>query len=316
MGNSDLEVSVVGFGTWPLGGTQYGSIDPDQCMEALFQAIEKGLTLVDGAAVYGNGRAEKVLGKYMDSIRQKIVLVTKCGLDWDDDAGTEWRDASPKRIKEGMDESLERLNTDYVDLFLLHYPDREVPIQKSIEALLEVRESGKARSIGVSNFTLEEMKQVVEVGEGECITNQVPYNMLNRRHEQDLFPYCMEHGIGIMTHGSLCSGLLTGTMTPETTFQSWDWRSQSSGFRGESFLTSLRVVNNLKEVAESLNKTLPQLALNWAAHVSGVSTALFGVRTVPELEENLGAVDWTIPPEARQLIEQILTETPTIVPSG
>jgi aryl-alcohol dehydrogenase-like predicted oxidoreductase len=314
MGDSSLRVPVMGFGTWALGGTQYGPIDAEQCMEALYRAIEYGVTLVDTAAVYGNGRAEKVLGKYMDTIRNDIVLVTKCGLDWDDEAGTEWRDGSRKRILEGIDESLERLQTSYVDLLLLHYADPKVPIQESIEALLEVRASGKARHVGVSNFNRGQIEEAIKVG--GCIANQVPYNMLNRKLEKELFPLCAAHGIGVMTHGSLCSGLLSGAITPETTFEAWDWRSKQPGFRGEALLANLRLADRLKEVAVSLGKTLPQLALNWVINTPGVTTALFGVRTLAELEDNVGAVGWSIPEEHRLQILEILKETSPSVPIG
>jgi len=308
MGQCGLRVSAIGFGTWELGGTQYGPIDEGEAVKAIYRALELGVTCIDTAPAYGHGHAEEVLGRALGPRRKEVVLVTKCGLDWKEDKRI-YRDSSPARIIAGAEESLKRLQTDYVDLYLVHWPDPERPLDEAMKALQEVRRSGKARYVGVSNFHVHQME--VGLKFGALAANQVGYNLFDHRPEQEVIPFCRENGIGIMAYGPLAYGLLTGTFTPETKFAEWDWRSSGRAFGQalftlENFPKNLAVVEMLKGVARAVGKTLPQLAVNWVLREPAVAVALTGARRPQEIEENVGAVGWKLSEGDLKRIEEAM----------
>jgi aryl-alcohol dehydrogenase-like predicted oxidoreductase len=202
------------------------------------------------------------------------------------------RDSSRANLLSEIDASLRRLGTDYVDLYLIHWPDKDTPFAESMAALQEILQSGKARAVGVSNFQSGQIRECRALA--PLIANQVGYNLFDRRWEHEVFATCRELGIGIMAYGSLCHGLLTGTMTPATSFVDWDWRSRGSVFgqklfEGENLLRNLQVVEQLKELAQSRSTTLPRLALSWVLANPAVSVALVGFRTPAEVEDLLRA---------------------------
>jgi myo-inositol catabolism protein IolS len=294
MGNSDLTVSAIGFGCWPMGGTQYGPVDEADESRAVQHALDRGITLFDTAPAYGHGHAEEVLGRALGRRRGEAIVVTKCGLVWDAAADRFRRDSSRANILTEIDASLRRLGTDYLDLYLIHWPDVATPFAESMETLQEIVRAGKARYVGVSNFQADQIRECRE--RAALVANQVGYNLFERRWERDVFATCRERGIGIMAYGSLCHGLLTGAWTPGSTFVDWDWRSRGSAFgqklfEGENFLKNLKVVERLKEVARAKGTTLPCLALTWVLHNPAVGVALVGFRTPAEVDDSLTATD-------------------------
>ena len=298
LGKFELTMSVIGIGTWELGGNQYGPIDEGEAVAAIHRGLDLGITCVDTAPAYGHGHAEEVLGNALGSRRKDIVLVTKCGLDWDADKRI-YRDGSPARIVGGLEESLRRLRTDYVDLFLVHWPDTERPLEPTMRAMQDILASGKARFIGVSNFNVEQMQ--IGLAAGPLHSHQMGYNLFDRRVEKQIMPFCAENGMGIMVYGSLCYGLLTGTWTPETTLLDWDWRSKGLAFgqpifQGENLLRNLEVVEKLKGIASARGVTMPQLAMNWVLHNPAVTVGLTGPRKASEIEDTLGAIGWELTP--------------------
>ena len=308
LGDSGLVVSAVGLGTWELGGTQYGPIDEGEAVRAIRRALELGITCFDTAPAYGNGHAEEVLGKALGADRKGIVLVTKCGLDWDQE-GRIYRNGSRERVVAGIEESLRRLGTDYVDLYLVHWPDLERPIEETMRALQDVLASGKARYVGVSNFSVEQMQAGLALG--PLHAHQMGYNLFDRRVEKEIMPFCERHGIGVMSYGSLSYGLLTGTFTPETRFVDWDWRSKGRAFgqpifEGDNFLRNLRVVDDLRQVAQARGVTLPQLAMNWVLRKPIVGVGLTGPRKPSEIEDTVGAVGWSLSGEELARIDEIM----------
>jgi len=237
------------------------------------------------------------------------MLVTKCGIRWAEGGKRVW-DGSRNSILKEIDESLTRLRTDYVDLYLVHYPPSRLgtPLEETIAALEEIRQSGKARYIGVSNYGLEDLRASVDLG--QITANQLVYNLFDRRNEE-VITFAKAHGVGIMTHGSLSSGLLAGAFTEDTVFDEHDWRRHGMVrglplMKGENFAKNLKVVEELKEVARSLGKTMPQLAVNWVLSNPGVTVALTGCRDVREIEENVGATGWTLSNEDKTRIEEIM----------
>ena len=221
-GNSDLETSVVGFGGWPMGSGHYGSFDEEQVVAAIHRSIDLGVTLFDTAPVYGWGEGEKLLGKAIAGRREEIVLVSKCGITWEapgfeQRGGAHGRNSSRESLSKLLDESLARLGTDYLDLLLVHWPDESRPMSEPMEAFVDFHKQGKIRYGGVSNHNPQQMAECLEVF--PIITNQVGYHLFDIRTEPEIIPFCRDNGMGIMAYGSLAHGLLTGTMTPETTFE-------------------------------------------------------------------------------------------------
>ena len=311
-GNSDLETSAIGFGGWPMGSGHYGSFDEQQVIRAIHRSIELGVTLFDTAAIYGWGEGEKLLGRAIAGRRDQIVLVSKGGLVWDQPGlGGEVRprDSSRETLARGLDESLSRLGTDYLDLLLIHWPDEERPMSEPMEAFAEFQKQGKIRYGGVSNHSPQQMAECLDVF--PIITNQVGYHLFDLRTEPEIIPFCRDNGMGIMAYGSLAHGLLTGTMTPDTTFEEDDWRRGLSAFgqplfQGEHFIANLKKVDALKEMAAAKGFSVAQLALAWVASEPTVSVALAGTRRPEEMEENAAAGDWEMSPEDREEIRAVM----------
>ena len=316
-GNTDLTCSTLGFGTWELGTTQYGDIDVDEAVRAVHMAIDHGVTLFDTAEVYGPYTSEELLARGLGERRKDIVLVTKVGFVISDDpavrgdAAIVGRDASAANITEHTDGCLKRLNTDYVDLMLIHWPDLKTPHEETIGALEALKEAGKIRHYGVSNYDVPMMKACQSVG--RLAANQVGYNLFDRRMEAAVLPYCLEQGVGFMAYGSLGFGLLTGALSPDTQFADNDWRRHGNAFglplfERENFLKALRVTERLKDVAAGYGKSVAQLALAWVLSHPAVTVGLVGMRNERELQENIAAVDWRLSASDGAEIDRIFAE--------
>lgn len=294
MGGSDLEVSAIGFGCWELGGTNYGPIDEAAAVAAIQRAIDLGVTLIDTAPGYGFGHSEEVLGRALGARRKDVVLVSKTAVSWDPVTFTRKMDSRYSTVKRINEESLRRLGTDYLDLLLIHWPDVDTPLEETMRALNDLRQEGKARYVGVSNFTSYELRE--SRTHAPICANQVGYNLFDRRWEREMFPTAQALGIGVMAYGPMAHGLLTGAMGRGTTFQPTDWRSSGvlfgqSLFSAENLPHNLELVERLKGIAQRLDTTLPRLALAWVLRQPAVSVALSGCRTVAEIEENVRALE-------------------------
>jgi len=310
-GNTDLVASAVGFGTWEMSTTMYGHIDVDEAARAVNMAIDRGITLFDTAEVYGPYHSEELLAKALGNRRNEIVLVTKVGFDYDDTPQVIGRNSKKAHIIEHTDDCLRRLNTDFVDLMLIHWPDHDTPIEETMEGLEELKQSGKIRHYGVSNFNIDMMEECEKYG--HIAANQVGYNMYDRRMESRVLPWCQANGVGYMAYGSLGFGLLTGAFTPDTTFEEGDWRRSGNAFnlplfQEEHFRKEVEVTNRLVELADGYNKTVAQLALAWVLDHPAVSCALVGMRNERELEENVAATDWKLNEEIRTGINEIFED--------
>jgi len=291
MGSSDLEVSVIGFGCWEIGG-RYGSFDEQEVIDAVHRAVDLGVTLFDTALGYGAGKSEELLGRALGSKRKDVIVVTKGALPTRP-GQKERRDARYASIMQDIEDSLRALRMDYVDLYLQHWPDPETPIEESMRALEEIRRSGKARYVGVSNFhphMLVEARKTAPI-----VTNQVGYNLFDRRWERQMFPTARELGIGIMAYGPMAHGLLTGAFTKDTAFDENDWRRNGVIFGQRLFAPehlgrNVEVVEQLKDVARDLDTPLAPLAIAWTLRDPIVAVALSGTRRRQEIEENVRAV--------------------------
>ena len=286
-------------------------------VRAVEMAIDHGITLYDTAEVYGPYTSEELLAKGLGTHRQDIVLVTKVGFTYDDSgsksgsSAVTGRDASPDHVIKRTEGCLQRLGTDYLDLLLIHWPDHKTKHEDTMEALEQLKASGKIRHYGVSNYNVEMMEACEQYG--HLTANQVGYHMFDRRVENGVLPFCESQGIGYMAYGSLGFGLLSGALTPETTFVDWDWRSSGKAFglplfEHEDFLRELKVVERLKTFAADHGKSVPQLALAWLLGQKAVSVGLVGMRNEKELVENVAAADWRLLDSEREQIDRIFEE--------
>ena len=298
VGRSELVVSAVGFGCWPMGGSQYGPVDERELTAAVHRALSVGITCFDTAPVYGHGHADEVLGRSLGAHRQDVVVVSKVGLVWDPDHphDTISRDGSAAEVLDGiggLNSSLKRLQTDYIDLLLVHWPDTGTAFEETMAALMDARQQGKVRYLGVSNFTTDQIMSCLP--HAPLVANQVGYHLFDRRWEHHVFPTCRQFGLGVVAYGSLAHGLLTGTMTPDMDFDSLDWRRRRDTFGQDLFSPAnlrqnLAVVEQLQQVAQRHRATLPQLALAWVLRHPAVSLALVGFRRPQEVTDGLGAL--------------------------
>jgi len=311
MGDTDIVCSSIGFGTWEMSTTMYGDIDINESSKAVNTAIDHGITLFDTAEVYGPFHSEELLAKALGNRRKEITLVSKVGFHYTDEGRITGTDSTYDNVIKRAEGCLKRLQTDVVDLLLIHWRDHNTSLDETMRALVQLQKDGKIRYYGVSNFDIAMMEECQKYG--NLATNQVGYHMFDRRMEKEVLPYCLEKKIGFMGYGTLGFGLLTGAFTPETTFARNDWRSYMSAFglplfEGEHFVKELKVGKRLAELANGHGKSLAQLAIAWVLGQPAVSVALVGMRNEKEMKENVAAAEWRLTPEDRAEIDRIFTE--------
>ena len=281
------------------------------------KALELGINFFDTAQAYGFGLSERMLGEALRpelrSQRDKIMLATKGGLRMEGD--TLLRDASARWLRQGVEQSLRNLGVDYIDLYQVHWPDPNTPIEETASALDALVQEGKIRYVGVSNYNLEQMRAFERTRKLDAL--QPPYSLFRRDIEREILPYCEAADIGVLVYGPLAHGLLGGAFTPQTTFAPDDWRSKSKDFHGDSFQRNVAVVEHLKPLAERWGITIAQLAIAWvlagSKPQSAVDVAIVGARTPEQLEQTALAGDRHLTQQTLQEIERIMREA---VPIG
>ncbi|MCD1649328.1 aldo/keto reductase [Marinobacter adhaerens] len=305
-GNTDIQVTPVGLGTWAIGGWMWGGTDEAQSIETIHRAIDKGIGLIDTAPVYGFGRSEEIVGKALaDGRRDQVALATKVALNWNDDHDKVWRDSTASRIEREVENSLKRLQTDRIDIYQVHWPDPKTPMEETARALEKLYQAGKIRAIGVSNFTPSQMDELQKNVPLHSL--QPPYNLFERDIEQEILPYCRENGIATITYGGLCRGLLTGKMREDTQFTGDDLRKNDPKFQGERYRQYLNAVAELDAFAkERYQKNVLALALRWLVDQPGVTTALWGARRPDQLDPVDEIDGWSLDKDAMAEIDGIL----------
>jgi len=308
--NLNEEISRVALGTWAIGGWMWGGTDEDQSIRTIHAALDKGINILDTAPVYGFGRSEEIVGKALarDGKRRGVLLATKVALEWDAENNSVWRNSSPQRIQKEVEDSLRRLQTDSIDIYQIHWPDPQVPLAETAGAMQDLRRQGKIRAVGVSNFSPEQMQEFSR----ECPLNscQPPYNIFERDIEKDILPYCKEHNIGLLTYGALCRGLLTGKMSPETTFEGDDLRNVDPKFQEPRFSQYLRAVEALQGLARKFDREVIHLAVRFILD-KGVNIALWGGRRPEQMDALDQVFGWELSGEDMQEIDRILAEAVT-----
>jgi aryl-alcohol dehydrogenase-like predicted oxidoreductase len=307
----DEQASRVALGTWAIGGWMWGGTDEALSVRTIHAALDKGVNVVDTAPVYGFGRSEEIVGKALaqGGKRQQVLLATKAGLEWDASAGKVWRNGSRDRIRQEIEDSLRRLQTDVIDIYQIHWPDPRVPFEETAQECEHLRQEGKIRAIGVSNFSPDQMDEFQKGA--PLAVSQPPFNIFERSIEADLLPYCRNRSMATLTYGALCRGLLSGKMSREQEFTGDDLRKVDPKFKQPRFDQYLSAVSRLEELARDRHgKDLIHLALRFILD-KGVSVALWGGRRPEQMDPLPGVFDWTLSEQDMQDIDNILKETVT-----
>lgn len=302
LGTSNLSVSAISFGAWAAGGWEWGGNDERDAVEAMRVGFDLGVTSIDTAPVYGQGKSEELVGQAIRGVRRDSVqIMTKFGLRWDTYKGNLFfksKDANGNGIdihkyagKEDIirecEESLKRLGTDYIDLYQIHWPDASTPIAESMEAVLRLKEQGKILEAGVSNYTVEQMLEAVETI--DIVSNQVPFSMVKRDIEEELTPWCIGNRKSILAYSPLERGLLTGKMQPGQQFGEGDTRRGIKYFTDENIRLTNAFLAKIKSLAGDKGATLGQLVLCWTIHHPGITVALAGARNAEQARQNAKA---------------------------
>lgn len=308
IGDTGLKPSRVGLGTWSIGGWMWGGTDEAEAIATIHAAQDMGINLFDTAAVYGYGNSEEIVGKSLAGARRATAIVaTKATLNWDAD-GNVFRDGRKARIEKEIDDSLRRLQTDYIDIYQIHWPDPLVPIEETAGAMKALLDAGKIRAIGVSNYSPEQMERFVKVA--PLHTSQPPFNLFERAAETDVLAYGAKHGIVGLTYGALCRGLLSGTMSRDRKFTGDDLRLNDPKFQEPRFSQYLTAVERLDALAkERYGKRVIDLAVRWIVEQPGVGVALWGARKPEQLKDIPGSMGFTIDRQTLAEIDTIVTES-------
>jgi aryl-alcohol dehydrogenase-like predicted oxidoreductase len=302
---TSLKVSRIALGTWAIGGWMWGGTDEAESVATIRAALDQGINLIDTAPVYGFGRSEEIVGRAIErGLRSRVLIATKVGLEWNN--GKVSRNASRARILREVDESLRRLRTDYIDVYQVHWPDPLVAVEETAEAMHTLFKQGKIRAIGVSNFSLDQLKRFRSVAPLHVL--QSPYNLFERGIEADLLPYCRDHMIATFGYGALCRGLLSGRMNPLTTFGGDDLRHSDPKFLEPGFSEYLAAVRSLDRLAlRRYGKRVIHLAVRWILD-QGVTSALWGGRHPSQLQPVAEVAGWQLEAAIRAEIERILRD--------
>jgi aryl-alcohol dehydrogenase-like predicted oxidoreductase len=320
LGKSDIKVSELAFGAWAIGGWLWGGADAKDAIKAIETAVDSGMTTIDTAAVYGFGLSEELVGKAVKGKRDKVQILTKFGLVWDekkgqfffaskDNAGKKvdiHNYSSKDRVISDCDKSLKRLRTDYIDLYQIHWPDPTTPVSETMEALEILQKKGKIRAGAVSNYSVDLMADANKTF--TIASNQIPYSMVNRGIENDIIPYCISNNIGILAYSPLQRGLLTGKIKQGHKFGEGDSRPESIYYKEPNLSRILQFTESIREMASELKVTLSQLVLNWTILQPGITCALVGARNAAQVLDNIKAADFRLNSEEINMINELLSD--------
>lgn len=296
LGNSGIDVSVVGHGTWALGNDFFGEVEEERGIRAIQQSLDLGVNLVDTAPAYGQHfESELAVGKAIKGRRDKVVLSTKCGVHRI--MGEYVRCLSPMVVRQELEQSLRRLQTDYIDVYFIHWPDLNFGIDEALDLLAEFKKEGKIRASGVSNFNVEQIKIAQERADICCV--QPPCNLFNHSSfENGIIPYCADAGLGIMTYGSLGGGILTGKMKKPIVNGGKEQRAGFYDFFQEPTWTNCnKVLDVLRGIADGRGVEVSEVSLNWVLAQRGVTTTLMGPTDPEHAAKNVKCAEWELTAE-------------------
>ncbi|MBN8233948.1 aldo/keto reductase [Halobacillus kuroshimensis] len=305
LGRSEVEATRIALGTWAIGGTGWGGTNEDESIQTIQAALSKGITTIDTAPAYGKGLAEELVGKAIACShvpRDELVLAAKGGVDWTRESS--WRDSRPDQLEQELENSMKRLQTDYLDIYQVHWPDPDFPIKETAEKMRSFYESGHIRAIGVCNFSPEQMDEWQNYA--PIHTAQMHLNLL-QRYLIDWFEYSHNHEIATLSWGSLAHGMLTGKFDKNASFPQSDLRSHIELFQGGRFPQLIEAVESLEEFASKRGHSLISLAVRWLLdHKPGADVALWGARKPSHLERVEEVDDFQLSREELLMIDEML----------
>jgi aryl-alcohol dehydrogenase-like predicted oxidoreductase len=307
---ASVEISRIGLGTWAIGGMDWGAVPDEMAVATIMSAVDRGINLFDTAPIYGRGRAEEIIGKAIrqHGRRDAFFVATKAGLEWNE-RGV-FANSKPTRLRQELEDSLRRLGTEYIDLYQVHWPDTLIPVADVAGLFAEFQREGKVRALGVSNFSVAQMKEWCKVA--PLASDQPPYNLFEREIDGEVLPWCAENGVAVLTYSSLCRSLLGGRLHRGMKFDAKDIRAVDPKFKEPHFNQYLTAVERLAEYARArYGKTVLELAARWVLDRPGVSVALWGAKRPDQLDAVSGVMGWTLDESAMAEIDGIVAASVT-----
>jgi aryl-alcohol dehydrogenase-like predicted oxidoreductase len=313
LGSSDLHLTPIGFGAWAIGGGSWafgwGPQDDSESIEAIHCAIDLGINWIDTAAIYGLGHSEEIVAKALKGRPEKPYIFTKCSMVWNQQ-GQISRSLKADSLRQELEASLRRLNVDAIDLYQIHWPNPDPNLEEGWATLAKFKEEGKVRHIGVSNFSVAQLKRAHAIA--PITSLQPPYSLVNRSAEAEILPFCKANNLGVIVYSPMQSGLLTGTMTPErvANFPDDDWRNQSSEFKEPKLSRNLKLVEVLQEIGQSYGRSPGEVAIAWTLANPAVTAAIVGGRNGKQVKGIIGARDFCLSEQEHHEIQKFLQENP------
>ncbi len=312
-GNTDMQITPVGFGSWAIGGGDWafgwGAQDNGDAIAAIERAVELGINWIDTAAVYGLGHSEELVAKAVAGMKNRPWIFTKCSLVWDArrQMGNSLKADSIRRECEA---SLKRLRVDAIDLYQIHWPNPEADLEEGWQEMARLKEEGLVRHIGVSNFSVDQLRRIIPIA--PVATLQPPYSMLRPAIEQTLLPFCMEQNIGVIVYSPMLSGMLSGAMTREraANFSADDWRRNNKEFQEPRLSTNLELVELLKRIGAPHGRSAGEVAIAWTLRHPAVTGAIVGGRTAAQVDGIVGAAEFRLSAEEIGVIERFIAGMP------
>jgi aryl-alcohol dehydrogenase-like predicted oxidoreductase len=316
LGNSDLFLTPIGFGAWAIGGSgwefAWGDQDDQDSIAAIHEALDAGINWIDTAAVYGLGHSEEVVARALEGVRDRPYVFTKCSMVWDErrEIGHSLKADSIRRECEA---SLRRLRVDAIDLYQIHWPMPNEDIEEGWATMAKLKEEGKVRNIGVSNFNVAQMKRAQAIA--PIASLQPRYSLIHREIEAEILPFAARENIGVIVYSPMASGLLTGAMTREraASLPDSDWRSRDVEFQDPRLSRNLALVERLREVGHRQGRPPGQVAIAWALRNPAVTGAIVGARNAKQVEGNAGAAELYLADEEMAEIEGKNLNEPALV---
>ena len=310
LGFTDLELTTVGLGTWAMGGPWefgWGPQDDGEAIAAIHAALQAGINWIDTAPAYGLGHGEELIGQALKQVSEKPVIATKCGILWNKKK-EKMTCLKRQSVRDECHASLERLGVETIDLYQIHWPDPNEDMEEAWEEMTRLHEEGKARYLGVSNFTVEQIKRAQKIHPVASL--QPPYSILHREVEDELLGYCAANDIGVVAYSPMQRGLLTGKFSAErlASLAPDDHRRRHRDFQEPQFSATMELVEGLQKIAERNGRTCAQLALSWVCRRPEVTAAIAGARRPEQIIETATASDWNLSEKDIEEIEQLLAQ--------
>lgn len=313
LGNSDLHITPIGYGAWAIGGGNWefgwGPQEDEESMAAIHRALDLGINWIDTAAIYGLGHSEEVVAKVLKERSDRPYVFTKCSMIWND-KGEISRSLKADSLRQELEASLRRLQVDVIDLYQIHWPNPAEDIEEGWTTLAQFQQEGKVRYIGVSNFSVEQMRRAEAIA--PITSLQPPYSLVKPAVEQEILPFCQAHQLGVIVYAPMQSGLLTGAMTPErvASMPDNDWRKRNSEFQEPRLSRNLKLVELLRQVGQPYGRSPGEVAIAWTLRHPAVTAAIVGGRNAKQVEGTIGAADFRLNEAEIQTIDTFLQENP------